>query len=432
MDIKDLTIGYSFIAHVGFALMDNEEKVDEFLTEIYKVPSKSVTHAQMMSYSTGQYTTKTFSTENFGEFSSVSTIVIASSSRILDVVTISILSEGQIQGLRNGDRLIADLQHQINFSFMSKELYFNNPTERMNDYPIITYMSPNDYFVLYDENGVLLLDESSRWIEDNIEELRKFGFNNHGLLTHLRGERNIGVDLFIVEQSNSMNGPFSILSAGQFHKFFREQRNEFNFMMLDEVYKEISSILNLMRNNSWLLYRRNELHHLDIRTYSLLGPDLKFKSYSKLLEKYNNYEVSRVQWIELANRIYDELEGLRNARFPVDYKIDEYTLGKHDFQVKKSHGTFLVDKPSTIVFLFLDVISASHADLQLKLKVIEKKIDNLSNFFTSSIGISSIKHSRFHTAIMTIMTIIILVATIVALFSNPELIKTLQELLAFL
>lgn len=416
MNENDFSIGYSFIAHIGFAFMGTEKNVEEFLTEIYKDNPKNITHANAFSPINAQFSTKLYETKEFGDFTTVMTTLRASTSRIFDVLTVAILSPSQIKGVQDGSTNIIDLHKLINETFSNTDLYFNNKNVGLDEqYPIITYFSPSEYYSIIDQNGQLNLIESSNWIQANDTVLNKFTFNTYQLPTLLRGEPYKGSDMFITSRFSSIIGPYAIFSAAQFHRFFRDIEGNSGFSSENEIYDDLKFIIGLMRNFSWLNHRLIELDNLDDLTYSVLGTNINHKKYRSLYKKYNNYENGRVKWIELSNRLYDEIEGLKMTSTPINYETKNYEVGIFDYPLNLPFGLKMVGKPNSIILLQLENIENYYNELIKKVSVIDKKIDNLSNFFNSSLTISSIRHTRFHTIVMTIMTLIILGATIAML-----------------
>lgn len=413
---KDFDVGYSFIAHIGFAVMGTESEIEAFLTEIYKETPKSITHAQLFSHINSQFTTKKFSTKEFGEFSSVFTTLRASTSRIIDVVTIAVLSSEQIRSIQEGSSDINDLHGLINETFNNSEIYFNISTQEVNEqYPIITYISPSEYHVVVNEDEKIELEECCKWILDNDLLLNRFTFNTHQLPTLLRGSKFQGTDLFVSSRYSSISGPFAILSAAQFHRFYRDVEEGADMSIDSEIYEDLSILISLMRSFSWLEYRLVEIDELDKLTYSILGADLNHKKFKKILSKYMEYEKARVKWIEISNRLYDEIEGLKKMVPPINFDTENYKIGMYDFPLNLPFGTRLIGKPNSIVFLQLDTIETYYKETLKRIEVINKKMENLSTFFNSALSILSIKHTRFHTIIMTLMTIIILGATVAML-----------------
>lgn len=410
--MDNISIEFSSIIQYSYVQKSQEAEIMSTLNNIYMVEKPETMYsANVLSYLSQQKSYKYYLKENVDHFKLVITIISQDIKKIIDITNIAVLSDETNEKIAKGLIEISEIKSYIRVFFTD----IKSILERDENYnPLITYVRPKEYLNPYVEDNTISILKYSKWISKNCIGLQKFGFNDYSILSVLKSKEFGEFENIISNDSSFLWGDLTIVNIGIINKTYL-QAGSISPFNITELLSEIEIIKSSFRCYEWFNVKMKELVRVDDESYDLLDTDFSKLKAKKILSIYKEQEATKSLLLKLTNKTIDEVQDF-TITTPFFSESEKYEQNKYDIPIKMSYGMNLINAPNSLLYLYSLELNSFYIKINSDIRRVSEKSKEITNYFHNKINIESIKTTRFHTKLMTFMTLVILAATLLALY----------------
>jgi hypothetical protein len=408
-----------WLIKIDFVSKSNEDILYNELRTIYGIESESSFISEQV-FSINQSTNKTiiFEDKEPKDFQYFSTFVIKESKFVYDVITIAILKDEDIELIE--ERKIDINEYQDRLYSISKRLpIYSFEESSLNS--CINYIRFSETNSTYKDNK-LDLELCRKFITENESFLNIFGLNSFKIISLTTGDDCKYFDYFVSYQETSIWGPLTVFDTKQINKMYLlgGSLHKFN---ISKIIDEFSTIRRMYRFYYWGTKRLMDIKAFDEISYNFLKSQIKSESYSNLLTYNNKLNNDAMNWLSSSQDIKDELSDLIRITPYISNNLG-YVEGQVDYSIKLKIGLRVIGEPQSIFYFYIKELNYLLDRISSDIDRVDLKFEKVSNFFNNSISIHATKINTWHVRIMTLMTIIILLATLYSAFNSLTSVNT--------
>lgn len=356
------------------------------------------------------------------EFQWVRTITEQEVPGIIDIVTVAVFSEEQLNSVINAEHnrarsLITDYRTAL------EELLEDVPSVVFpigNEEPTILYLEPEQPIEIADEEGINH-DLIHQAFEDQREFLNRFEFHTGGLMSL------VGTEDFVAP--SVLMQPWGRLSVLNRSSTGEEKPDD--QLTLDPLWvRRLRSLLPYYRGYFWCQHRISDLREFDSRLDDQRG-SLKKKAnpntpIDDLFEFGSSVEELRLEWTDLRSHVVDELDAI-DSRFNERADESKDSVGNSfDIPVTGPDGPRVVlskEQSTSIISYYEGNVQELTEKLRSDSKRIETKQRTLSEYIHELISLRATDENitlqdriGLLTWVLVILTIILVVLTAFLVF----------------